>query len=190
MLLTPATCPPDRCVPRYWPRQPFPPYRYLPGFDPHPLRGPGGHTYPSEPGLRRQPPWHVDEWPRLAPWLWGVDLFNAFYFWEAHEAWEGLWAALPRHRSPAPLLQALIQIAAALLKIRRQSLTGAMALSRKALTKLEHVAAATAMLMGLDLGRVLEDFSNYFRPLAKRTLPSLDASVPMLTLSGQLEVAS
>ena len=190
MLLTSATRPSDRSVPRYWPHKPLPPYRYLPGLDPHPLRDPAGHSYHPDARLTRHRPWRSDDWQRLPAWLWGVDLFNAFYFWEAHESWEGLWSPLPRESSPALLLQGFIQIAAALLKIRLQSLEGAMALSRSGLEKIARVSAATPLMLGLGLGRVLDDFANYFRPLAERTLPSLDASVPLLVLSGQLEAAA
>jgi hypothetical protein len=28
--------------------------------------------------------------------LWGLDLFNHGYYWEAHEAWEGLWQVADR----------------------------------------------------------------------------------------------
>jgi predicted metal-dependent hydrolase len=45
-----------------------------------------------------------------------MDLFDQRYFWEAHEAWEGLWHQLPRQAPRAQLLQGLIQISAAVLK--------------------------------------------------------------------------
>ena len=74
--------------PRYLNDRAFPSYAYLPGRFPHPVRDPGGHSF----GL---------EEPNITPgdllgsqeYLWGTDLFNHGYYWEAHEAWEGLWQA-------------------------------------------------------------------------------------------------
>src|ERR1035437_2234874 len=66
---------------------------YVPGVHAHPRRDPTGHSYRPAPQLDRHPPWAPEEWRTLDDWLYGVDLFNRFYFWEAHEAWEGLWAA-------------------------------------------------------------------------------------------------
>jgi hypothetical protein len=109
-------------------------------------------------------------------------LFNAFYFWEAHEAWEGLWAVKDKSCPARLLLQGLIQIAAALLKVHTRSWAGAVSLSRDGLAKVAEVEQAQPRLLGLDLRRVHQDFTTYFRPLARRTLPALDASVPVLTL--------
>jgi len=47
-----------------------------------------------------------------------VELFNAGYYWEAHEAWEGLWHAYGRHGAAADVLKALIKLAAAGVKVR------------------------------------------------------------------------
>jgi hypothetical protein len=175
---------PDRLVPRYCPQRRFPPYRYVPGLHPHPVRDPGGHSYESSPRHRRHGAWDATAWPTLNDWLFGVDLFNAFFFWEAHESWEGLWAAKPRDSLPAQVLQGLIQIAAALLKIHLGSVPGAAALSRDGLEKLTHSAASCPDLLGLDLRATISHFTHYFRPLAERTLPPLDASVPPLLLAG------
>ena len=48
----------------------------------------------------------------------GVELFNAGYYWEAHEVWEGLWHAYGRHGAAADVLKALIKLAAAGVKVR------------------------------------------------------------------------
>jgi hypothetical protein len=119
----------------------------------------------------------------LPDWLAGVDRFNAFYFWEAHESWETLWSVAPRDGVPARVLQGLIQIAAALLKIHLGSPLGAAALSHDGLDKLSESGATTPHLLGLDLRETTSTFHHYFRPLAERTLPPLDASVPLLRLT-------
>jgi hypothetical protein len=80
-------------------------------------------------------------------------------------------------------LQGLIQLAAALLKTRLRSLEGATRLSEKALRNIALAAQTKPVLYGLDVVRAREEFMNYFRPLSWRTLPPLDASVPLLTLA-------
>ena len=175
---------PDRAVPRYWPDHLLPLYRYVPGLHPHPLRHPAGHSYEPAAHGRRLPAWDPTNWRGLVDWLSGVDQFNAFYFWEAHETWEGLWAAIPRHCGPARVLQGLIQVTAALLKIHLGSLSAATTLARRGVDTLVEAAARSPRFMGLDLPQASHDFHRYFRPLAERTLPRLDASVPVLRLHG------
>jgi hypothetical protein len=169
---------------RYCPTRTLPPYRYVPGLHPHPVRDPRGHSHGLLGRAERRPPWDPADWRTLADWLYGVDCFNAFFFWEAHESWETLWAAAPRESIPARVLQGLIQIAAALLKIHLGSPTGAATLSREGLDKLSASAALRPMLLGLDLRATSMQFTHYFRPLTERTLPPLDATVPRLVLSG------
>lgn len=179
--------PPNRTAPRYYPNRPFPAYRYVPGLQPHPIRDRAGHSYQQSTSIQHAP-WDPAAWRTLAEWLFGVDLFNAFFFWEAHESWEGLWAAKPRDSVPARLLQGLIQVAAALLKIHLGSLAGAATLSRAGLDKMAATAAAAPTLLGLDVRATLALFTHYFRPLNQRTLPPLDASVPLVLLPGLSDV--
>jgi hypothetical protein len=158
--------------------RPFPAYAYVPGTaTPHPTRDPAGHSYEPSPTPRRLRSWRPEDWRDLDEWLHGVDLFNAGYFWEAHEAWEGLWAAQPRDSVPAVLLQGLIQIAAALLKARIGSVAGARALSSDGLDKLRHVAAAHPTFMGLDVARTTAALEALFAAAelpASEDVPSLE----------------
>lgn len=176
--------PPDRSVPRYCGQRPLPTYRFVPGLHPHPRRDADGHSYQANRRPTRHEPWDASAWRTLVDWLFGVDCFNAFFFWEAHESWETLWAATPRDSTVARLLQGLIQIAAALLKVHLGSLHGAATLSRVGLEKLAQSAASVPTLLGLDLRATTTQFTHYFRPLLQRTLPPLDASVPLLLLQG------
>jgi hypothetical protein len=80
--------PGERGLPRYSQRE-FSAYRYVPGVRPHPTRDPSGHSYRSTAQPRHHAPRDPEEWRTLDDGLYGVDLFNRFYFWEAHEAWEG-----------------------------------------------------------------------------------------------------
>jgi hypothetical protein len=73
----------------------------VPGQSPRPAEGVTG----SEPDPRQT-------------FLWGVDLFNAGCYWEAHEIWESLWHAAGRTGPAADFLKGLIKLAAAGVKLR------------------------------------------------------------------------
>lgn len=168
---------------RYCPARPLPAYRYVPGVHPHPTRDPRGHSFGAAATLA-VPGWDPRDWPRLEAWTWGVDLFNRFYFWEAHEAWEALWSSTRRSGDPGLFLQGLIQIAAALLKVRMGSSAGASRLSDTAIEKLNRVAARSPFLMGMDVVATQREMRTYFRPLASQVLPSLDGA-PILRLAAE-----
>jgi Domain of unknown function (DUF309) len=94
--------------PRWLPQKRLPPYAYLPGKNPHPVRDPAGHSY------------HVEPIPVAAEvslssdaFLWGLDLFNHGYYWEAHEAWGGLWQVADRDDPLRMLFKGLILLSAA-----------------------------------------------------------------------------
>ena len=174
--------PGERCAPRYSQRA-LPAYRYVPGVHPHPNRDPLGHSYLPTLQLNRHVPWDPEEWWTLDDWLYGVDLFNRFYFWEAHEAWEGLWAAVERDTPLALMLQGLIQVAAALLKMHMRVPLGARVLAAEGLDKLRRAAAVHPMLLGLDLREAFGRFTAYFAPLQRNQLPVLGPEVPVLRLA-------
>jgi uncharacterized protein len=111
-----------RPPPRLAPERALPPYTYVPGQAPHPLSDPAGHSY----GLSRESPPPLDpaRWDQSPTYLYGFDLFNLGYYWEAHETWEALWHAAGRRGAEATLLKGLIQLAVAGVKIR-QGLTSA-----------------------------------------------------------------
>jgi len=169
-------------VPRYTTLR-FPPYRYVPGVHPHPTRDPAGHSYQPNPTVSRNAAWRPEDWRDLEPWLSGVDLFNDFYFWEAHEAWEVLWVSTPRGEPPSLLLQGLIQIAAALLKTHMHTLNGARILSSEGLDKLCRAGEHSRVLLGLEIPVTIDAFSAYFSPLQAGQLPRVDESVPVLRLA-------
>lgn len=58
--------------------------------------------------------------------LWGLDLFNHGYYWEAHEAWEGLWQVADRGGPLRMLFKGLILLSAAGVKIREGKQAAAM----------------------------------------------------------------
>jgi len=99
---------PDPGLLRHLPVREVPAYRFVPGLNPHPFRHPEGHSYTdgSAPSLDTTDP---------NAYLWGIDLFNHRYWWEAHEVWEGQWHQSP-DRDTRDHLQSLIQASAYLLK--------------------------------------------------------------------------
>jgi uncharacterized protein len=153
-LVEPA--PPDPSWLRYSDR-PFPPYRFIPGLNPHPRRHPQGHAY----GTPEVPPPSVapERWRENAVYLQGVDLYNFAYWWECHEALEGLWHLTGHQGTEGQFLQGIIQVAAANLKRHVASLTGARRLGREAIARLASVGRRT--FMGLELGPFIREVHDY-----------------------------
>ncbi len=60
----------------------------------------------------------AETWHDNVPYLYGHDLMQTGYYWEAHEVWEAVWLASPANSPERLLLQALIQKANARLKSR------------------------------------------------------------------------
>lgn len=150
------TTPPftDHVPPRYTQR-PLPPYRYLPfqgrATLPHPRNDPGGHAYDADEDYL--PHFTPDDWPDCEPYLYGIDLFNHGYFWEAHEAWETVWlAAGARETQCGRFVQGLIQLAAAQLKRVIGSSGGARSLTAAACEKL---AMAEEFYLGIDVAPLI-----------------------------------
>jgi uncharacterized protein len=97
--------------------EPLPAYSFVPGGPwPHPTSSPHGHSF----GLERSKLAPIDtvKTADSAPFLRGVALFNAGYYWEAHDAWESLWHAHGRRGVVADVIKALIKLAAAGVKVR------------------------------------------------------------------------
>ncbi len=107
---------------RYTPQRPFPRYAYVPSRQPHPVTDPQGHSFgiSSEPAAPLDPSQPHDS----EEFLFAIDLFNAGYYWEAHESWERLWLAAGRAGPVAALLKGLIKLAAAGVKAREGNLAG------------------------------------------------------------------
>lgn len=150
----PSAFPQPPSPPARYTDAPLPPYRHMPGVTPHPIHHPGGHRYDApdadpSPALFRLP----DEWNHCAEYLYGVDLFNAGYFWEAHESWEGAWRVAGRESRPGHFLQGLIQIAAACLKFHEGNGRGVAKLTERAADHLDPFAGGSYMGLDLDAWR-------------------------------------
>lgn len=117
---------------------------------------------PYVPGLKRdntRVPAHID-WRALddgEAWTYGIDLFNARYYWEAHEAWETLWRAAAPGSCEYFALKGLIQMAAALLKVQIQNESAARRLAARAIGLLGAAAQQRDLLRGLRLASVVRE---------------------------------
>lgn len=130
--------------------RPLPPYRHRPGRTPHPRLDPRGHSH----GLPEAPqrPVAPGAWRESEAYLFGIDLFNAGYFWECHEALEGPWRAAGRGSVQGRFLQGLILLAASELQ-REAGLPGAARrLGARALARLEELPTP---YMGVDVAALV-----------------------------------
>jgi hypothetical protein len=146
-------------VPRFAPEEPLPPYAHVPGRTPHPVSDPAGHSYnTSRPRPARPDP---DDWAGCREYLYGIDLFNRGYYWEAHEVWEALWHACGRRGVTADFLKGLIRLAAAGVKGREGRPEGVRSHGRAARRLFEQVARergpALPCYLGLSLDGLIRD---------------------------------
>jgi uncharacterized protein len=143
---------------RYLPHREFPPYSYVPGQAPHPIRDPAGHMFGKEPSAAEL---LIEEWWNCEEYLWGMDLFNHGYYWEAHEAWEGLWHAAGRSGPVADFLKGLIKLAAAGVKSREGSPSGRQRHLRRASELLDKARGDFGIrFMGLDLDAIIPNIAD------------------------------
>jgi hypothetical protein len=144
----------------------LPPYAYIPGLNKHPVRDPEGHSYGrTEEKLTFLSP---DDWRDNAEYLFGVDLYNHAFWWEAHEAWEGVWHTTDKDAEYGQFLQGLIQISAAFIKWYSHEDIGLRKLYDLGMMRLEFVAKTYPHFMGLDLERHIHKVKKHFRPILSR----------------------
>lgn len=96
---------------------PFPAYHFTPGINPHPTAHREGHSFEGPDFVHP----HVEaiepgQWQSSEDYLFGCDLYNHAYWWEAHEAWEALWKCFDKDAPQRRFLQGLIQSSACHLK--------------------------------------------------------------------------
>jgi len=123
---------------RLVPELPFPPYSYVTGRNPHPTRDSAGHSYgvPLMPCPTPDP----NLWRDCRPYLFGLDLFNHGYYWEAHEVWENVWHSCGRMGPAADFIKGLIKLAAAGVKAREGRPEGVRRHARRAAELFTQVA--------------------------------------------------
>ena len=143
--------------------EPFPPYRFVPGQHPHPTAHPDGHSYedghPS--GVTLIEP---QDWATSTDYLYGADLYNHGYWWEAHEAWEGLWQVGDKQGTQGVFLKSLIQFSATHLNFMLGKQRGFDRLHRTSREYLSEVIAAVEgpRYMGLALTDFVGAVKDYY----------------------------
>lgn len=143
-------------MPDRYSARPLPPYRYLPGQSPHPTRDPRGHS--AGAADERPQPLDPDAWRTSDDYLYGVDLLNHGYWWEAHEAFEGLWREAGRDTEIGGFLQGLIQIAGALLKSATGPPAAARGLARVGSARLRELPG---VFLGVDCAALTSSVDDY-----------------------------
>jgi len=141
--------------PRYTDR-PFPPYRYVPGKAPHPTRDPAGHSFnrpPVKPAL-----FDSGQWQSCEEYLYGIDLFNHGYWWEAHEALEAVWVAAGRQTETGLFIQGLIQITVAHLKKFQGFNDVAKRMATEGLEKMKRI---NGVYLGIDVAALRSTVTAY-----------------------------
>jgi hypothetical protein len=145
--------------PRYVPARPLPAYAYVPGRSPAP-------PPVTDPGALPEMPRSADDapgdWRGHPLFLWGLDLYNHGFPWEAHEAWESLWLAAPRGSVVRDMLQGLIQCAAAVVHARAGRAVGVARMIERALGRLAEVRArGGSSCLGVEIGALADAMRAY-----------------------------
>lgn len=128
---------------------PLPPYAHAPGRN-------ARHDSALFAGVKAATPKHTvsDEAATNPAWRYGLELLEAGFFWECHEALEPVWAnAAPNSRERAAV-QGVIQLANAALKLEMGRPTAAQRLAAAAQGLFAAATADDGMAMMLDRGVV------------------------------------
>ncbi len=153
---------------RYAPDVLFPTYAFVPGRHPHPVTDPRGHSF-GHPQIVPEP--LNSQFPRNSiEFLTAVDLFNAGFYWEAHETWEGLWIAAGRKGELADLLKSLIKLAAAGVKAREGQINGVQRHARRAVQLLHSIRAERPAAQSNYCGLNLEELVPCVQSLAEKPI--------------------
>ena len=108
---------------RLLPNADLPPYTFIPGTSaPHPYRDARGHSYGRKPGPAL--PLSEPQWADNRGYLWGLDLFNLGFYWEASEEWENVARVTAADSLPNLFLRGLAKLAASGVKVREMSIHG------------------------------------------------------------------
>jgi len=117
-----------------------------------------------------------EDWAGSETYLFGVDLFNEGFFWEAHELWEALWLGAKGRDDDdsAEFLQGLIQCAAARLKVAQERPRGLQRLTASGCGFLRAVAERRGEhYMGLHIPSFVAAMSRYASAPGKEIEPWL-----------------
>ena len=169
----------DGTAPRYVPHLDFPQYRHQLGQTPHPRTHPRGHSF-GHADVTASELLFAGNWQSIETFLFGGELYNSTYWWEAHEQWEALWRREPdRDTNTASFLQGLIQLSAAMLQRQAGNRRGFSRLLAKGSERLERVVGRleNGCYMGVDARQII---SQYHAQLEDR--PGVRKPGPILLL--------
>ena len=159
---------------------PFPDQRHVPGQTQRPT------VSPAFDAAEAAPIYTVDrQWCENASYLYGVDLYNAGFFWEAHEVWETVWARAAGNSCERLLLQGLIQLSNACLKVVMLRNPAADRLLTIAHENLVEAAHGGPDIMGLELAELSAEvcrFKDKIRARNPANCETLLSKRPMLDL--------
>ena len=129
---------------------PLPPFACVPGLTPRHAPGTFDALHASvKPGMT------VAVLSKTAAFRAGFRYHDAGFYWEAHEAWEPVWQALPPNSAERQFVQGLIQLANAELKLRMMRPRAARRLCAIAARHLaEARRGCAARIMGQDPARL------------------------------------
>jgi len=130
------------------------------------------------------------DWAQSIDYLYGCDLYNHAYWWEAHEAWEGLWQLTDKGGIQGRFLKGLIQASACHLKRFLGHANGVERLRRTSLSYMRAVVDEVdrKSYMGLDLVAFVSRLDAYHdaRDACKEMRNShYPPNYPYLRLSGR-----
>ena len=160
-------------------KKPFPGYRHVPGFTPHPVFDPNGHSYGKK--VEKTLKLTDKTWSTNETFLFSIDLFNYKYFWECHENLEDLWK-IEKRNPPLTMkifLQGIIQISAAYVKWFQGQDVGVKKLSFKGLNKLYEVKKTSLVYCGVNLNDFIDK-----NELFMNSKNDLDLVPPIIELQG------
>jgi len=168
---------------RYVSELPFPAYAFVPGRQPHPVTDARGHSFGQAhavpAALNPEQPFASREF------LFAIDLFNAGFYWEAHEAWEGLWVAAGRSGNLADFLKGLIKLAAAGVKAREGQSIGVQRHAKRAMELFQSVVPRQSNGQKAIAGLALDDLIHAAQSLVDQPIVDQTPSVagcPVLPL--------
>lgn len=150
----------DASAPPRYSSRPLPACRFVPGETARPIPDPEDRV--SQERQAPPPGWRPEEWHDLPEWLWALDLFNHGYWWESHEALEGLWHAAGRTTPSARFVQSLIHLSAACLNHRRGHAAAARRQAARAVRGLRAARAMGSVVMGIQLVPLAKDVVRAF----------------------------
>ena len=164
-------------------RWPLPDLPHVPGKTARPV------TSPAFTAAAAAPIYTVDRmWQQNDTYLYGLDLYAAEFFWEAHEVWEPVWMRSPGNSRERLLVQGLIQLSNACLKIVMHRPEAATRLLGIAHQKVLETAVGGSTMMGLELSDLADAIKDFDRRLTSNPRQNADKLLkrrPALTVDVQ-----